>query len=117
MNCASQVLAKGKISNTKVTGIYCGIFDGENMCSVYFKDNATGSPSCVGASYKLRMQLNAETDIGKSMLSLALIANTANKSVYVSGTGACSIWPDTEDLNSIFIVPRCVDTNTAGCIN
>lgn len=102
----TQVVAKGSISKTKVTGIYCGIYDGANMCSVYFSDNANNSPSCVGSKYKLRMQLNPATDIGKAMLSLALTANTANKTVTVGGTGACSIWSDTEDLNTIFIVPQ-----------
>lgn len=113
----SLVSAKGLIMETKVTGIYCGIYNGANMCSLYFDKESTTSPSCVGSKYKLRMQLNTTTEIGRAMLSLALTANASNKIVVVQGTGTCSIWPDTEDLNSIFISPSCSSTNTWGCTN
>ncbi len=113
----SLVNAKGLIMETKVTGIYCGIYNGANMCSVYFDKESTTSPSCVASPYKFRMQLSTTTEIGRAMLSLALTANASNKTVVVQGTGACSIWPDTEDLNSIFISPSCSITNTWGCTN
>ena len=111
-------VAAGVIKDAKIEGIYCGIFNGANMCSIYFDKSAVSSPSCAVSHLKLRMQISTETNIGRSMLSLALTAHSTGKTVFASGTGTCSVWSDTEDLNSIFIAPPCSKTNdTAGCTN
>lgn len=104
----------GVIKDGKVTGIYCGIYGGKNMCSVYFNKESTGHPAC--SEYNYRMQLSADSNIGKTMLSLALAANAQGKIVYADGTGICSIQGDTEDLNILFISPKCSEShNTTGC--
>ncbi len=108
----------GEVSAAKVAGVYCGIYGGANMCSIYFNKTISDSPTCVQQSTNIRMQISTDTDVGKAMLSLALSANATGKLVKASGTGTCTVWPDTEDLNVIFISPLCNETsNTWGCTN
>ena len=109
--------ASGVIMHAKVSGVYCGIYNGADMCSIYFNKESVSAPSCVSSSYKLRMQLSTKTETGRSMLSLAMTANATGKTVIALGTGTCSIWSDTEDLNSIFLPPKCAESNnTWGCL-
>jgi hypothetical protein len=106
----------GQITDALVTGVYCGIYSGKNMCSVYFNKQSNVSNSCA-STQKFRMQLSADTEIGRAMLSLAITANAQGKIVSAEGTESCSIWPDTESLNAISLSPSCSVTNVSGCTN
>ena len=105
-----------EIMDTKVTGVMCGIFGGANMCQIYF--NKQSNSTCAKSIFSHRMSLDTSTAIGRTMLSVALTANAANKVVVAKGRGTCSIWPDTEDLDVLFISPSCKDSfNSWGCTN
>jgi len=108
--------AETLIMDTKVTGVMCGIFGGANMCQIYFDKQSNST--CAGPTFKHRMTLDTGTSIGKSLLSVALMANASGKIVVVKGTGTCSIWPDTEDLDVLFTSPSCASSfNSWGCTN
>jgi hypothetical protein len=110
--------ANGSVTGAKVTGVYCGIFQKSNdtkteMCSVYFDKKITGSPTLnsptncskafVGESY-YRFQFKPD-NIGKTILAVALSAQASGALVIADGMGECSVWPDTEDISSLFIQP------------
>ena len=104
-----------EVQGAKVTGVYCGIYGGKNMCSVYLNKELSIEETC--STYKHRFMLSAESDIGKAMLSIALSAHAQGKEVMVRGSKACTIHHDSEDLDVIFIQPKCSETfNTYGCI-
>lgn len=100
----------GSIPSGHVTGVYCGYYGNANMCSVYFDVKVAGNqPACVPTSPALneqnhRFQFRLD-DIGKGLLAIALSANSTGALVQADGTGACSIWGDTESLNTLFILP------------
>lgn len=99
---ASNALAGGTASSTKISQIYCGYYGGANMCSIYFGAAISNAPNChtIGRN---RMQVSTEDDTGKALLSLALVAYTSEKIVDIGGKGDCTVWADTEDLNHITI--------------
>ncbi len=111
---ANQSLG-GEIRDARVTGVYCGIYNGANMCSVYFDKKSNASNSCISEVQKMRMQLKVDTEIGRAMLAVALAANAQGKIVYANGTETCNIWTQTEDLNVIFIMPSCSAVQSGDC--
>jgi hypothetical protein len=62
----------------------------------------TTPPSC-GASYPTRWAIDASTPQGQSQLSVLLTAYALHKSISIHGTGACSIWGDTETVAILLI--------------
>ena len=98
----SSATLAGSVSSAKITQIYCGYYDGANMCSIYFDKAPTSSPSCHTKSRK-RMQIRTDDDTGKAILSLALTAYSTQNTVYAGGKNTCAIWSDTEDMNVITI--------------
>ncbi len=97
----SGVSFAGSVADAKITQIYCGYFSGANMCSIYFDKASTAAPSCDAGLN--RMQIKTDDDTGKALLSLALTAYSAQKTVSASGKDTCTIWSDTEDMNMLFI--------------
>jgi len=100
--CNLSIAGAGAVSSTKVTQIYCGYYNGANMCSIYFDKSITNPPSCHTNNRK-RMQIKTDDDTGKAILSLAMMAYISEKVVSINGKGTCNIWGDTEDMNVIFI--------------
>jgi hypothetical protein len=107
--------AAGGIPSGHVTGVYCGYYSGANMCSVYFDKKISNPPASgsetgcnsnvsVGAEQTHRFQFRLD-DVGKGILSIALSAQATGAEVQADGTGACSIWGDTETLNMLFMLP------------
>lgn len=119
MTSVGNVYAVGQMFDARITGVYCGIEGGKNMCSVYFNKKSTGTPpACASVNYRHRMQFSADSNIGKSLLSLSLSAHALNKVVVVLGNGSCNIHYDTESLDTLFIAPKCSESfNTWGCTN
>jgi hypothetical protein len=98
----SSTTLAGSVSNAKITQIYCGYYDGANMCSIYFDKALSDSPTCHTKSRK-RMQIKTDDDTGKAILSLALTAYSTQNIVDAGGKNTCTVWPDTEDMNVITI--------------
>jgi hypothetical protein len=96
------VFSAGQVTSAKVPKIYCGYYNGANMCSIYFDKDITNQPACHTNNRK-RMQIKADDDTGKAILSLAMMAYATQKSVTASGKGNCNVWSDTEDLNVLTI--------------
>ena len=98
----------GGVTKAKVTGVYCGYYNGTNMCSVYFDKIIVGSPSCAtssgGTEQKYRFQFRLD-EVGKGILAIALSAQTQGAFVEATGINSCSIWGDTESLNVLFMTP------------
>jgi hypothetical protein len=105
------------IRDARITGVYCGIFNGANMCSIYFDKKSSSSPGCASEVQKMRMQLKVDTDIGRAMLSIALTAYAQGKIVWAIGTDTCTISWDTENLNQIFVLPSCSAIQSGDCTN
>lgn len=97
----SSAAFSGSITNTTVKGIYCGYYNGANMCSIYFNGSTSGGPGC--ATQTTRMQIQPTDAVGRSILALAMHAHALGKRVNASGKGTCNVWKDTEDMNVLHI--------------
>ncbi len=89
----------GSVTNAKISRVYCGIVSGIEMCSVYF-DKSIDGPSCQTLSPQ-RMQFQVNSEMGKSLLSLALMAYSTKREVYLKGKNTCDIFSGLEDLELI----------------
>jgi hypothetical protein len=67
--------------------------------------NATPSsdaPSCAATtSANHRYAIDPSTPSGAAMIAIALTAYAAQTSIYIVGTGACTVWADTETVSYI----------------
>lgn len=95
---SSNAFAVGVVSDTKITKLYCGFYNGANMCSIYLDRLIVNTPTCHTLSSS-RFQIPTDTDTGKAILSLALTAFNTQKLVDAHGKGISSVWSDTEDMN------------------
>lgn len=101
---AAVVLSIGMVASANA-----GSAQGGTISAVTFTSNGTvsfmhsgqrvGVPGCVPPSLTQRWGFDASTAGGKVMLSGLLAAYAANKSVGIYGTGACSLWGDTETMS------------------
>ena len=91
----------GKIDNAYVTSVYCGYYNGANMCSIYFDRPVVGLASCASTQHGSRMQIRTDDDTGKAILSVALLAYEMQKPVDVRGKNTCTIWTETEDMEML----------------
>jgi len=99
----SQSHAIGHVSNVKVAKIRVDL-DGRAM--IFFSESIGGTPaSCVHDAYKSAFGVDAATDGGKAVLSMALTAKTTGSLVTVYGMGGCGIYGGTvvETWNHGFI--------------
>jgi hypothetical protein len=53
-------------------------------------------PSCATQNY--RFVVSPATDAGKAQIAVILSALARGATVWIQGTGACDIWPDTESI-------------------
>ncbi|MBO9710399.1 MAG: hypothetical protein J7521_19525 [Caulobacter sp.] len=64
--------------------------------------DTTGSigarPACQGSNVPNRFAIDASTVAGQSMAAALMTAYSLHKRIYIVGTGACSIWGDTETV-------------------
>lgn len=73
---------------------------GENGAFFVYVSAASGGtiPSCA-TSGSNRYAINPSTASGAAQIAVALTAYTTKSKVFIAGTGKCTIWPDTEDVN------------------
>lgn len=93
----------GNVQGAKITSVYCGYFDERNMCSMEF-DKAIDDRDECNTIIANRMQFKVDTEIGKSILSIALVAHSTQKSVKVYSTGLCDVYGGLSDVNYIEII-------------
>lgn len=72
-----------------------------NGAVLFNTSGARGTPPACGAQVPARFAIDASTLIGQAQLSVLMTAWSMHKRVYVSGSGGCSIWGDTETVNFI----------------
>lgn len=84
---------RGKIKNIVVR-------DHDGLVYVTLESRAN-KPTCAVAGYMMIKDENSAT--GKRLLALLLMAQAANKNIYVKGYDTCSRWPDGEDINYIIV--------------
>jgi hypothetical protein len=84
--------------NGHIVGIYVRQSDG----LVYFETDGTisGRAAC-GASNNLWVLPNENSETSKRQYAALLSAKASNLSIDVYGTGACTRWGDSEDVNII----------------
>ncbi len=86
----SNVFANGKVINAKVTKIRV---DGNGRAMIFFDQPIGGEPAtCVHDAYKSALGVDASTEGGKAVLSLALAAKTTGSPVTVNGLGICGVY-------------------------
>ncbi|PNQ76361.1 hypothetical protein BA950_07745 [Erythrobacter sp. SAORIC-644] len=57
----------------------------------------SGLPAC--ATLTSRWEIYAASPAGQAQLALLLTAFASKTTIFVEGTGACSLWADTESVN------------------
>jgi hypothetical protein len=73
---------------------------GENINAVFVNINGTagGSPPSCQNYQNNRFVLNPTTTSGQALLAVVLSALARGVPVGITGSGTCSIWPDTESI-------------------
>jgi hypothetical protein len=66
---------------------------------VWTPGTRTGTPTC--ATEYSRFALDSTTAGGRSLLAILLAAHSAGRSVALRGTGACTLYGDTENLQFV----------------
>lgn len=61
----------------------------------------SGKPACATIGYWMIRDENSAA--GKSQLSIFLMAQASDKSVYIEGRNSCTRWDDGEDISSVVI--------------
>lgn len=87
---AANAYSIGNVSNAKVTQIRVDV-DGRAM--IFFDQPLGGTPAtCVHQAYKSALGVNASTEGGKAVLSMALAAKATGSPVTAYGLGVCGVY-------------------------
>lgn len=79
-------------------GNITGIFGAHNGAVLFYTSGTrTTAPLCQTGGAQ-RFAIDASTVTGQAAASVLLTAYAMNKRIYVVGSGACSIWGDTETV-------------------
>lgn len=65
--------------------------------------NRTALPSCQGTYAPTRFAINASTPNGQTQLSVLMTAYALRKRINIHGLGSCTIWGDTETVDSFLV--------------
>ena len=93
-------------SNTGGFGYVFGVFgtwNGAVLFSVQVNGanhqlvSRTGIPAC-GTNNSNRWAIDASTPAGQAAVQVLLTAYTQHRPIYVTGTGTCTVWGDTETV-------------------
>lgn len=99
--CAAAAGGAGPAKASDAAWGYISYPYGTSNGAVMF--NTTGErgtpPSCSGPGLNARFAINASTLVGQSQLSVLMTAYSLHKRISIHGTGACSIWGDTETVD------------------
>lgn len=66
------------------------------------RGSRTAAPTCSTQNY--RWVFDAQSPDGQAKAAVLLSAYALHKQIYVSGTGACSDWSDTESVDYIILI-------------
>lgn len=87
---SSQVVALGSVKEAKITHIRV---DNNGRAMIYFDKRLEGSPaSCTHSAYRNVLAIDASTEGGKAVLSMALAAKTSQNLVTAYGYGFCGVY-------------------------
>jgi hypothetical protein len=87
---ASQAHGFGTVSNAKIKSIRV---DNDGRAMIFFDKPIGGEPAkCVHVAYKNALGIDASTDGGKAVLSMALTAKTTGSPVTAHGFGSCGVY-------------------------
>src|SRR6185312_6800359 len=102
--CAGVALVATPVGASEAqTGTISNIFSTSNGALMFDTSGTrTAVPSC-GSGNPTRYAIDASTTAGQAQASVLLTAYTLHKQIYVYGTGACTIWGDTETVNWISV--------------
>lgn len=77
-------------------------FIGSSGAYAYVGSNVaiSGKPACNTGN---RFVWDATTAAGKSSLGIVMLAKASGLAVSFTGTGACTIWGDSEDLDHVYV--------------
>lgn len=96
---ASPGLASDTGGPATLYGVY-GTWNGALLFST--NANRTSIPAC-GAGNAQRWAIDASTTAGQAAVAVLLTAWTQHKRVWVTGTGTCTIWGDTETVEHFLV--------------
>ncbi len=86
----SQVHAIGSVSLAKVVSVRV---DNNGRAMIFFDKPIGGTPpSCVHSAYKSAFGIDAGSEGGKAVLSMALTAKATGSPVTVYGLGVCGVY-------------------------
>ena len=90
---ASAISASAMANGSLLAKVTMVRIDKDGRGMVQFDQAATGTPpSCVAVDYAKTFAFDSTTAGGKAIMATALAAKATGNSVFVYGTGACSIY-------------------------
>ncbi|WP_156400625.1 hypothetical protein [Caulobacter sp. Root655] len=70
-----------------------------NGAVMFYTDGARGTPpACQNAAVSQRYAIDASTTGGQAQAAALMTAYSLHKRIYIVGSGACTIWGDTETI-------------------
>ena len=92
------------MASEATAGVISSILPTYNGAVLFNHTGTRGAPpTCQGPGLANRWALDTTTAGGQSMLAVLLSAWASNKRIIIIGTGACTIWGDTETV-SFYVV-------------
>ncbi|WP_242108782.1 hypothetical protein [Luteimonas aquatica] len=88
--------AAGYVNDAKITKVRV---EANGKGTIALDSNINGSPACTG--YYSVLSFDAGSAGGKAIMEMAQLAKEHYWSVTVEGSGACSIYPSLEDVQSL----------------
>lgn len=82
---------------------YVAARNSDGVISVEIDGTTAGAPACATHSYFLIKDENSH--MGAVQLSMLLTAKASGQVVRVTGSDACTRWPDGEDINVVEVLP------------
>ena len=100
----ATLMSTAAVAGSADVGSVAAILPMTTSSSLFFF-NQSGTryspPGC--ASLSVRWVIPTNSPAGQSAAALVMLAYSMRKRVWVSGTGACSLWGDTETVNWVTV--------------
>lgn len=74
---------------------------GSGVIAVGLTGTPTGKPACATDTSRWVLVMTDSNPLNSSVVSLVLTALSTGRPVMISGTGACTVIPDVEDIDAV----------------
>jgi hypothetical protein len=98
--CVALAVPSSVGASTATGGTIHGVLPTYNGAVLFWTTGTVvgGHPACQGPGLTGRYAIDASTVAGQSMVAVLLSAQAQGKQIFITGSGTCTIWGDTETV-------------------